>query len=133
MTLTEELTLPGFKSDVHASGYQLANLSPVPGELELAKHGLEVIEPDIVYAHAFPDGRALAVSRDLEKTIENIGRFSKKDAEVCRGLFERYLAVKDNIVASLFSPPPSFSAEAAALERALGGMDEYRFGRESMR
>jgi phytoene dehydrogenase-like protein len=31
MTLTEELTLPGFRSDVHASGYQLANLSPVPG------------------------------------------------------------------------------------------------------
>ena len=42
MTITEELKLPGFKSDVHASGYQLANLSPVPGELELAKHGLEV-------------------------------------------------------------------------------------------
>ena len=31
MTLTEELTLPGFRSDVHASGYQLANLSPVSG------------------------------------------------------------------------------------------------------
>jgi beta-carotene ketolase (CrtO type) len=31
MTLTEELTLPGFKSDVYASGYQLANLSLVPG------------------------------------------------------------------------------------------------------
>ena len=27
MTLTEELTLPGFRSDVHASGYQLANLA----------------------------------------------------------------------------------------------------------
>ncbi len=133
MTITEELTLPGFRSDVHASGYQLANLSPVPGELELAKHGLEVIEPDIVYAHAFPDGRVLAVSRDLEKTIENIGRFSKKDAEACRGLFERYRAAKDDIVASLFSPPPSFSGEAAALKRTPGGMDEYRFGLQSMR
>lgn len=30
-TLTEERTLLGFRSDVHASGYQLANLSPVPG------------------------------------------------------------------------------------------------------
>ena len=77
MTHTEEFTLPGFTSDVHASGYQLANLSPVPGELELAKHGLEVIEPDLVYAPAFPDGRSLAVSRDLEKTVENIGRYSK--------------------------------------------------------
>src|SRR5215208_277038 len=90
MTLTEELTLPGFRSDVHASGYQLANLSPVPCELKLEKHGLELIEPDLVYAHAFPDGRVLAVSRSLEKTVENIVRYSKKDAETWRGLVERY-------------------------------------------
>jgi phytoene dehydrogenase-like protein len=133
MTLTEELTLPGFRSDVHASGYQLANLSPVPRELELEKHGLELIEPDIVYAHTFPDSRVLAVSRDLAKTVENLGRFSKKDAETWRKLFERYLAEKEKIVASLFSPPPAFSAEAAALEQSPGGMDEYRFGLQSMR
>jgi beta-carotene ketolase (CrtO type) len=133
MTLTEELTLPGFRSDVHASGYQLANLSPVPRELELEKHGLELIEPEIVYAHAFPDGRVLAVSRDLERTVETIGRYSKKDAETWRKLVEHYLAEKDKIVASLFSPPPAFSAEAAALEQNPGGMDKYRFGLQSMR
>jgi len=33
MTVTEEETLRGFWSDIHASGYQLANLSPVPQEL----------------------------------------------------------------------------------------------------
>jgi beta-carotene ketolase (CrtO type) len=133
MTLTEELTLPGFRSDVHASGYQLANLSPVPRELELEKHGLELVEPDIVYAHAFPDGRVLAVSRDLEKTVENIGGFSKRDAETWCKLVERYLAEKEKIVASLFSPPPAFSAEAAVFEQSPGGMDEYRFGLQSMR
>ena len=133
MTLTEELTLPRFRSDVHASGYQLANLSPVPRELELEKHGLEIVEPDIVYAHAFPDGRALVVSRDLEQTVENIGRYSKKDAETWRRLVESYHAEKQKIVASLFSPPPAFSAEAANLERSPGGMDEYRFGLQSMR
>lgn len=133
MTLTEELTLPGFRSDVHASGYQLANLSPVPRELELHEHGLELIEPDIVYAHAFPDGRVLAVSRDLEKTVENIGRYSKKDAETWRRLVERYHQEKEKIVASLFSPPPSFSAEASTLGQSPGGMDEYRFSLQSMR
>src|SRR5436190_10521728 len=35
MTVIEEETLPGFWSDIHASGYQLANLSPVPNELGL--------------------------------------------------------------------------------------------------
>src|SRR5215467_8114313 len=47
MMLTEELTFPGFKSDVHASGYQLAKLSPVPRELELARHRQDLIEPDL--------------------------------------------------------------------------------------
>jgi phytoene dehydrogenase-like protein len=133
MTLTEELTLPGFRSDVHASGYQLANLSPVPRELELEKHGLQLIEPEIVYAHAFPDGRVLAVSRNLEKSVENIGRYSRKDAETWRKLVERYLAEKEKLVASLFSPPPALSAEAAAWEGTAGGMEEYRFGLQSMR
>ena len=133
MTLTEELTLPGFRSDVHASGYQLANLSPVPRELELEKHGLELIEPDIVYAHAFPDGRVLAVSRDLDKTVENIGKYSKRDAETWRKLVERYHAEKEKIVASLFSPPPALSAEVSALAQSSAGMDEYRFGLQSMR
>src|SRR6186713_384712 len=43
MTVTEEETLPGFWSDIHASGYQLANLSPVPRELGLL-HRYELIE-----------------------------------------------------------------------------------------
>ena len=43
MTITEEVTLPGFKSDKHAYGYQLANFSPAPLELELHKYGLELL------------------------------------------------------------------------------------------
>ena len=55
MTVTEEETLPGFWSDIHASGYQLANLSPVPNELGLLDR-YELIEPEIPFSHAFPDG-----------------------------------------------------------------------------
>lgn len=45
MTATDEITLPGFKSDLHAFGYQFANLSPVPRELGLEKYGFELIRP----------------------------------------------------------------------------------------
>lgn len=133
MTLTEELTLPGFWSDVHASGYQLANLSPAPDELDLFGHGVELIEPDLPYAHAFSDGRSLAVSRTLETTLANIGRFSKKDAESWRGLFEQYLAEKAGIVAGMFSPPPPFATEAAEFQSTPGGMEAYRFSLQSLR
>lgn len=127
MTLTEEVTLPGFWSDVHASGYQLANLSPAPHELDLFAHGVELIEPDLVYGHAFSDGRSIAVSRNQERTLSSIARFSEKDAAAWRRLFEQYQAQKAGIVAAMFSPPPSFAAEAAALQSTPGRMEEYRF------
>ncbi len=37
MTTTEEITLPGFRSDLHAFGYQFANLSPVPESWDLPR------------------------------------------------------------------------------------------------
>ncbi len=133
MTLTEELTLPGFWSDVHASGYQLANFSPAPRELELARHGLALIEPDVVYAHAFADGRAVAVHRDVEKSVASIARFSRRDAAAWRALSARYLAERAGLIASFFAPPPSFAEQAAAMQRTPGGMDRYRFSLQSMR
>ena len=56
MTTTEEITLPGFRSDLHAFGYQFANLSPVPRELGLASFGFELIRPEISFSQVFPDG-----------------------------------------------------------------------------
>lgn len=68
MTLTEELAAPGFWSDVHASGYQLASLSPAPSDLNLFDHGLEPIEPEYAWAHAFRGGGCILVGADLEHT-----------------------------------------------------------------
>ncbi len=83
MTVTEEETLPGFWSDIHASGYQLANLSPVPNELGLLDR-YELIEPEIPFSHAFPDGKLISVHRDIEKTVAEIARYSVKDGATWR-------------------------------------------------
>jgi beta-carotene ketolase (CrtO type) len=45
MTITEEVTLPDFRSEVHAYGYQLVNFSPAPTELELDKYDFELLYP----------------------------------------------------------------------------------------
>lgn len=134
MTLSEEVTLPGYWSDLHASGYQLANLSPVPVELALADHGLQLCAPGFVYAHAFPGGRSLAVSRDAEATHRALGRYSPRDADTWRELLQRYRAGREQLVAALFSPPPaSLSGAIAAMEASPGGLGPYRFGLQSMR
>ena len=125
MTLTQEVTLPGFWSDIHASGYQLANISPVPAELELARHGLELIVPDHVYAHAFPDRRALVISRDLAAAVAAVARCSQRDAATFRTLIERYHAGRDAFIHAFFSPPrpPAAAPPLAA----------YRFSVQSLR
>jgi beta-carotene ketolase (CrtO type) len=133
MTLTEELVGPGFWSDVHASGYQLANLSPAPDELNLFGHGLELIEPEYAWAHAFPGGGCIAVGADLDRARASIARYSTRDADTAVQLFTRYRAERDNIVRSIFSAPEPLSAAMRRMEDRPGGLDGYRFGLQSMR
>ena len=129
MTITEEITLPGFRSDIHAFGYQLANLSPAPRELGLERFGFELLRPDPNFSHVFPDGGIVSMRRDIEETARSIGRYSKKDAETWRKLFREYLKIKDKIISGVNSPPKSLDAEFSA----PGALDEYRLGLQSTR
>jgi phytoene dehydrogenase-like protein len=118
MTVTEEETLPGFWSDLHASGYQLANLSPVPHELGLLDR-YELIEPEIPFSHAFPEGDIISVHRDIDETVSDMARYSRKDAETWRALMNRFLAQKDAITASMFFAPSFIPGGSGRLRRVL--------------
>jgi beta-carotene ketolase (CrtO type) len=133
MTLTEELAAPGFRSDVHASGYQLASLSPAPHELHLFDHGLELLQPEYAWAHAFDDGGCIAVGSDLERVRDSIAPYSSRDADTAVDLFKRYRAERDQVVRSLFSPPEPLSTAMRRMEDSPGGLDRYRFSLQSMR
>ena len=129
MTITEELAAPGFHSDVHASGYLVAKLSPAPEELGLAGHGLRLLTPDPNWAQVFPDGRALTIGRDVAATARSLAPFSARDADTWRALDDRYLAAKPAILAVMNHPPPSLAAEYARPDAAAG----YRFKLQSAR
>ncbi len=71
---------PGFKVSTlaHAAG----PLRPdIVRDLDLAKHGLRMINPDPRLFAPAPDGRALVFHDDPARTAESIGGHSKKDAE----------------------------------------------------
>jgi phytoene dehydrogenase-like protein len=77
-TVTEEV-VPGFKFTVFS--YVVSLLRPeIIEELELAKHGLELLALDGTFT-PLPDGRYLARWHDSEKTRMEISRFSRKDAD----------------------------------------------------
>ncbi|MFR9751236.1 phytoene desaturase family protein [Nocardia sp. 004] len=133
MTNTEEITIPGFRSDTHASCIQLANFSPAPEELQLEKYGFELIHPDPGLSHVFPDGRSVSVHRNLDDTCRSIARYSQRDADMWRVLYEKFLEQKELIGDSFNNPPPSFTEEAASLRTLPGGLDEYRFQMQNLR
>ncbi len=123
MTISEEITAPGHLSDVHASGYLVAKLSPSPDELGLADHGLKLITPNPNWAQIFPDGRSFVIGRDVETTAASISKFSRRDADTWRTLYARYRTAKPAVVRAMYSRPESLAEELGALH----GADGYRF------
>jgi len=130
---SEELTLPGYQSDVHAIGYQFANLSPAPDELKLAGHGFELIQSNPNVVHAFPDGTSNGLFETLDESCDSIGQFSNKDAAAWRTIFENYLAQKETIAASVNNPPVSFGDQMTGLSSSPSGFDLYLFQLQSVR
>ena len=76
--ITEEFH-PGFRSSIlaHAAG---PLRSDVVRDMQLEKHGLRLITPDVGVVALSPDGRALILENDVKKSVQEIGKFSQKDA-----------------------------------------------------
>jgi len=70
---------PGFRCSTlaHAAGPILPS---VLRDMQLEKHGLRLITPDICVTALSPDGRALSLYQDVDKSAQEISAFSRKDA-----------------------------------------------------
>ena len=78
---TEELTLPGFRHDTYSAVYPAGAASSVFAAMPLHRHGLRWIHPAACYAHPLPDGRAVALYRDLDRTAASLDRVHSGDGE----------------------------------------------------
>jgi phytoene dehydrogenase-like protein len=77
--VSEEI-FPGFKVDTGA--HRIGAFHPaVLRELGLSEHGLELVESDPSVFSPLPDGRALTLWRDAQRTAESIRQFSSADAD----------------------------------------------------
>ncbi|MGI8572060.1 MAG: phytoene desaturase family protein [Solirubrobacteraceae bacterium] len=122
---SEELTLPGFLHDTFSSVYPAAAASPVFARMGLERHGLEWVQPAACSAHPLPDGRALALYRDVEATVASIDRVRPGDGAAWRDfvapLLERFDAIRDMMLAGF---PPLRGALRLA---ARGPIQALRF------
>lgn len=94
--VTEEIW-PGYK--VSTAAYLCGLLVPrIIRELDLERHGYEILPKDPAFFSPFIDGRSLFVWRDDRRTADEIGRFSRRDAErypAYESLLERLAAFVD--------------------------------------
>ena len=103
--VTEEIW-PGFR--VSTASYLTSLLQErIIRDLDLPRFGYQVDAKDPAFFSPFPDGRCFFMWQDGRKTLEEIAKFSKHDAEVYPA-FEAQLERLSQVVESLLltTPPP---------------------------
>ncbi len=87
---TEKLTLPGFWHDSCANTPGGLFRNNVKRELELEKYGLRfaLSKDDLSSLIFFNDGTPLKIWKEFDRTIEELSRFSSKDAARLRVLYK---------------------------------------------
>jgi len=78
--LTEDIFGAGVPVDTHA-GVCFLPMSPVWGDLELGKFGLEVLLPEVVAGTVWRDRNLIYYTHDHAKTVQAIAKYSEKDAK----------------------------------------------------
>jgi len=126
---------PGFRCSTlaHAAG----PIRPdIIRDMQLQRHGLKLITPDVGVAALSPDGRALILHNDARKSAEEISKFSAKDASRYPQ-FQQSLAKMGKVIGEVLAmPPPNIDdpskgdlwgmLQTGRAVRKLGKKDMYR-------
>jgi phytoene dehydrogenase-like protein len=128
--MSAEITLPGFIHDLYSTnqntfrgGQVYAGLGP-----ELERHGLRYASTDKPFANAFPDGRALKVYQDPDRTLAGLRDHDPGDAtgwEELKALFDRFSPTIFELYGSMLPSAKATIAIARALRR-VGVSDALR-------
>ncbi len=97
--VTEEVTAPGFQHNLHSINHFHISETPWFKDLNLGDR-VSYITPRYEFGQPHLDGTALVFGRDLEETLSNVARFSKKDAAT----FRDWNRKAEEITAKIFLP-----------------------------
>jgi phytoene dehydrogenase-like protein len=110
--ITEEFH-PGFRCSIlaHAAG----PIRPdILSDMQLEKHGLKLLTPSVGAVALSPDGRALTLYNDRDKSAQEIAKFSQKDAAKYPDFQESLGRMGGVIGEALRLPPPNIDEPSKA-------------------
>ncbi|WP_306360671.1 NAD(P)/FAD-dependent oxidoreductase [Nocardia sp. CC227C] len=102
---TAELTLPGFRHDVCAGAHPMAVASPFFRAFDLPAHGVELLAPQVSYAHPLDGGVAGLAWHDLEQTVDGLGRDGKNWRRLFGPLVRKWEDLVGLAMSDLRHPP----------------------------
>jgi phytoene dehydrogenase-like protein len=113
---------PGFLHNTHAFFQRAITTMPWYADLELERHGVHYIEPELNVALITRDNRALAWWTDIARTIASFEIFSKRDAETLRRWHSEFVPiVREILIPESRAPPLPPDERKARLERSAAG------------
>lgn len=119
-TVTAEVTLPGFRHNLHSNSHSLGN-GPVARDLELERYGLKYIYPEVQHAMAFRDGTGICIHQEPEKTAASLARFSRRDADRYLELNEKFgVRMRPLFIQLTYSPPLTMEELRSRIRGPLG-------------
>jgi len=83
-------TFPGFRFDTHAVAHNMINMTDIPQDLQLDRHGLDYLEMDPFTTALSPTGAAFRLYRDVERTCDDIARTNPTEARAYRRFIQTF-------------------------------------------
>lgn len=99
-TRSGELNVPGVLHDICSATHPTAVASPFFRSLDLERHGLQWLWPEVDAVHPLDGGRAGVLFRDLDRTVEGLG----EDGDAWRRLYGPLVQHSDELVNDIFGP-----------------------------
>ncbi len=128
---TEQITLPEFFHNTHAIFHMMVDYAPLFQDFKLEEtYGLTHILPETQWCLPTPEGKAVCIYTDPEKTAQSIAHFSAKDADAYREMYKecdemmREMVGPQTFVKPEPAPLMAARAENSELGRKLSGFSE---------
>lgn len=102
----ENPRLPGFLHHPHSFFHRAITHMPWFRDLELARHGVRYLQPELNVAMLLADGRVLEWWTDLERTVASFAEFSRRDADALRRWADEFRPIVENILIPEAQSPP---------------------------
>ncbi|MHA1565356.1 MAG: phytoene desaturase family protein [Alphaproteobacteria bacterium] len=106
LTTVEDPRHPGFLHNTHSFFHRAITQMAWYGDLDLERHGVRYIEPELNVALLLQDGRSLQWWTDFERTHASFAAMSEKDAATLKRWHDDFRPIVDHIlVPEAMSPP----------------------------